>query len=107
MDIKDMCKIPNADQNQNFKSTYLADFFMEIKKIYLFEQEIMPSRALFYGIFVFRSDKGRNYGGIIFLTLCVRIIWESSKVLCAPDHMQTVWDLNVNSGPKYYHYCFR
>ena len=37
MDIKDMGKIPNSDQHRNFKSTYLTEFFMEIKNVYIFE----------------------------------------------------------------------
>ena len=30
-------------QNQNFKSTQLFEFFMDFKKLYIFEEEIIPS----------------------------------------------------------------
>ena len=33
--------------NSNFKSTYLGEFFMDFKKFYIFEEEIIPSRVFF------------------------------------------------------------
>ena len=65
-----MGKIPNSDQNQNFKPTYLADFFMEIRNFYIFEQELIPSRALFYGNFVFFTfGQNLHFDGRLFVRL--------------------------------------
>ena len=46
--------------NSNFKSTELGEFFMDFENCYIFEEEIIPSRAWNAGIIVFYSDKRRN-----------------------------------------------
>ena len=66
---------------------------MDFKIFYIFEQEIIPSRAQDAGIIVFHSDEQQNHGENIFV-----YHRGSSKVLRAPDH--AVCKLSVKEFTK-------
>ena len=55
--LREIQQIDGLVANSNFKSTYLADFFMDFENFHIFEEEMIPSRTLKKRIVTFRADK--------------------------------------------------
>ena len=62
-------KATSQDVTFKFQIDLTRWIFMDFQNFYIFEEEIIPSRAWKDGIIVFHAGKQRDYAGIIFLTL--------------------------------------